>query len=320
MSFEGLAQGARICRKLGIVTNRAAKKMTDVDITFNMMKHMNAIRARDFATEMQEGMISPAGAKEVAPEKETNNLEEESKNKAAAPLAPTPVGKTAPVQAGQSGPTESKKDEAKTAAAPLAKTPAADKPAQGQAGQSGPKNALFPTCRQLQAGVVPKKKGKQDEEPTVKGQQQPQKESANRAPPQAQAAVGTRATATATTATATSRQTSPNSHVTCQVCKARGEQTTTHALPLASMECRVCWTAWPRDLPAAAFTPAYARQCSHWFTHGPYAATTCSTGKDTAQQQEQQQQQQLQQQKQQRQPSALNAFGHLERPIFSSVP
>ena len=82
MSFEGLAQGARICRKLGIVTNRAAKKMTDVDITFNMMKHMNAIRARDFANEMQEGMILPAGAKKAASEKETN-LEEELKNKAA---------------------------------------------------------------------------------------------------------------------------------------------------------------------------------------------------------------------------------------------
>ena len=262
MSFEGLAQGARICRKLGLVTNRAAKKMTDVDITFNMMKHMNAIRARDFATEMDEGMISPAGAKEKAPKKETN-LEEESKNMAAAPLAPTLAGKTAPVQAGQSEPKESKKDEAKTAAAPLAKTPAADTPAQEQAAQSGPKNALFPTCRQLQAGVVPKKKGKQDEEPTVKGQQQPQKESANRAPPQAQAAVGTQAPRTA--------------------CCGRPWMTACRCLHMG------------RPPPAAE--PAYGH-------------SSCSTGKDAAQQQ----------QKQQRQPSALNAFGHLERPIFSSEP
>lgn len=285
MSFEGLAQGARICRKLGIVTNRAAKKMTDVDITFNMMKHMNAIRAKDFAIEMQEGMILPAGAKKAASEKETN-LEEESKNKAAAPSAPTPVGKTVPAQAGQSGTSETKKDEEQKSAAPLAK---------GQAGQSGPKNALFPTCRQLQAGVVPNKKGKQDEKPTVKGQQQPQQESANRAPQQAQAAVGPQAPATATTAkatpaTASSRQTSPNSH-TCQVCKARGEQTTKHAFPLATKECQVCWTPWPRELPVAAFTPALARQrIDNWFNPSYFNAFGTSSA-DAVQQEKKTQRQ-----------------------------
>ena len=81
-----------------------------------------------------------------------------------------------------------------------------------QTAKSGPKNALFPTRRQLQQQDVeePKKEEKQDEEQ----QQPPEKESVKEAPPKAQAADGKMATA----------QSIPyGSVVICQPCKELGK-------------------------------------------------------------------------------------------------
>ena len=145
--------------------------------------HMNASRARDFASEMQDGMISPAGVKEVAPKKETNNVEDESKNdeakKDAELLATTPAdGKTAkaaprdaePMATTEplaTTPAEAKKVVENRRQQPLVEGSEKEAPLT-QTAQSGPNNALFPTRRQLQQAVEEaKKEGKQNEEPTA---------------------------------------------------------------------------------------------------------------------------------------------------------
>ena len=63
--FEGFVRGARYCRRMGFLSNRVANKLADVDITFNMMKHMTAIRAKELADELLKDMMAHSGSSGV---------------------------------------------------------------------------------------------------------------------------------------------------------------------------------------------------------------------------------------------------------------